>query len=121
MGGVERLDHLLRRAGERLGELVDGRRATELRRQAFGLAAHRQRPLLEVARDVHAPSLVAEMALELAHDRRRGVARELLAELGLESIERVQQAERCDLNKVVERLATVDVAERQLRANGMNV
>src|SRR5580704_3479081 len=54
------------------------------------------------------------MALELADDRRRCVARELLAELGLEPIDRVQQPEGRDLNKVVERLATVDVAERQL-------
>src|SRR5580704_16862958 len=63
---------------------------------------------------MHAPPLVAEVTLELAHDSRRGVARELLAHPRLEPGERVEQAEARDLDEIVERLTTVDVAEREL-------
>ena len=74
----------LRRAAELLGE--------DLRR-----AAHRERALLEVARHVERPALVAEVALQLAEDRRRGVARELRPAAGLEAVDRLDQAEARDL------------------------
>ena len=52
-------------------------RAPELLGEDLGRAAHRERALLEVARHVERPALVAEVALELAEDGGRGVAREL--------------------------------------------
>src|SRR3990170_2373692 len=50
------------------------------------------------------------MALELAEDGRDGEARERRLARGIEAVERLQQAERGDLDQVVERLAAALVA-----------
>ena len=97
-----------------LGHLAHLRRAAQLLRQRLGRAAHRERALLEVARHVQRPSLVAEVALQLAQDRGRGVARELRAAPGLEAVDGLDQAEARDLHEVVERLVGVRVAQRQV-------
>jgi hypothetical protein len=54
------------------------------------------------------------VALELAEDRRRGVARELGAAPRLEPVDRLDQPEARDLKQVVERLVGVRVAQRQV-------
>ena len=54
------------------------------------------------------------MALELAEDRRRRVARELGSAAGLEAVDRLDQPEAGDLHEVVERLVGVAVAEREV-------
>ena len=60
------------------------------------------------------PALVAEVALQLAQDRGRGVARELRAALGLEAVDGLDQPEARHLDQVVERLVRVGVAQRQV-------
>jgi hypothetical protein len=54
------------------------------------------------------------MALELAEDGRGGVARELRAPAWLEPVDRLDQAQACDLQQVVERLVGVRVAKRKI-------
>ena len=54
-----------------------------------------------------AQPLVAEVALELAHDGRRRERGELQPAVGFEALDRLQQADERDLAEVVERLAPV--------------
>ena len=63
-----------------------------------------QRELLEVARDPHGPRAVAEVALDLAEDRRDRVARERHLARQVEAVDRLHEAQRRDLEEVVERL-----------------
>ena len=63
--------------------------------------------LLEPPRHPDRPALVAEVALDLADDRRGGVRRELDAALGLEPVDRLDQPDRADLDQVLEGLAAV--------------
>ena len=73
-----------------------------------------QRELLQVARHADRPRAVAEVALELAEDRRHGVARERDLARGVEAVDRLDQAERGDLDEVVERLVGALVAAGEL-------
>ena len=66
--------------------------------------------LLHAARDVQRPGAVAEVPLDLADDRRHRVGRELDAALGVEALDREQQADRADLDEVLERLPAARVA-----------
>ena len=63
--------------------------------------------LLEPARHPDRPALVAEVALDLADDRRGRVRRELDAAVGVEAVDRLDQADRADLDEVLDRLAAV--------------
>src|SRR5205085_11889921 len=49
-----------------------------------------------------------------AHDRRGGVRRELEASLGVEAVDRLEQADRRHLDEVVERLAAAAEAPGQV-------
>jgi hypothetical protein len=51
--------------------------------------------------------------LDLAHDRRHGVRGELHLPRGVEALDREQQADRADLEEIVEWLATPASARRQ--------
>ena len=73
-----------------------------------------QRELLQVARDAHRPGPVAEVALDLAEDRRHGVAGERDLAVEVEAVDRLDEAERRDLEEVVERLLGALVAAREL-------
>src|SRR5207247_7512228 len=73
-----------------------------------------QRQLLEVARDADRPRAVAEVALDLAEDRRHRVAGERNLAVGVEAVDRLDEAERRDLDEVVERLLGALVAASQL-------
>src|SRR5262245_40143596 len=97
-----------------LGHLAHLGRAAQLLRQLLGRAADRERAFLQVARYAQGPALVAEVALQLAEDGRRRVARELRAASRLEAVDRLDQAEAGDLYEVVQRLVGVHVAEGQL-------
>ena len=96
------------------GDLADLGRASELLREDLGRAADRERALLEVARHVQRPALVAEVALQLAEDRRRGVACELRPAARLEAVDRLDQAKARDLEQVVVGLVGVGVAQREV-------
>ena len=54
------------------------------------------------------------MALELAEDGRDGERRERRLARGVEAVDRLQQAERRDLDQIVELLAAALVAAREL-------
>src|SRR3954451_2345382 len=88
--------------------------AAELARQLRDDAVDAQRELLEVARDAHGPRAIAEVALDLAHDRGHGVARERDAALHVEAVDRLDEPEARDLVDVVERLLGALVAGREL-------
>ena len=53
------------------------------------------------------------MALDLADDVRRRVGRQLDAARDVEAVDRLDQADRSDLDEVLELLATVGVTPRQ--------
>ena len=98
---------VLDRAADLLGELArGGERPSFWVSSPVGRAdLHPQ--LLEPPRHPDRPALVAEVALDLADDRRGGVRRELDAALGVEPVDGLEQADRADLDQVLERLATV--------------
>ena len=89
-------------------------RAAELARHVLADAVDLDRELLQVARDAHRPALVAEVALELAEDRRDGERGERGLARRVEAVDRLEQPERGDLDQVVERLAAALVAAREL-------
>ena len=96
---LARLEHLLERrrrcARRSRPASARGRARATSRRDAVDL--HRQ--LLQVARHAHGPALVAEVALELAEDRRDGERRERRLARGVEAVDRLEQAERRDLDR----------------------
>ena len=112
--GLARLQGRLDAAAHRGGHLADGRRAPELLGEDLGLAAEGERPLLQVAGHVQRPALVAEVALELTEDGGRRIAREPRPAIGLEAVDRLDEAEARDLEQVVQRLVRVAVAKRQV-------
>ena len=95
------------RAADRLGELAGRGGAAQALGELGGRRADLHPQLLEPARHPDRPALVAEVALDLADDRGRGVRRELHAALGVEAVDRLDQADRADLDQVLERLAAV--------------
>src|SRR5439155_17029293 len=64
--------------------------------------------------DPYRPGPVTEMALELAQDRRDGVAGEGDVAIGVEAVDRLDEPERRDLEEVLERLLGALVAAREL-------
>src|SRR6266516_4067736 len=56
--------------------------------------------LLQAARHPHRPALVAEVALDLADDVRRRVGRQLDPSVEVEAVDRLDQADRADLDEV---------------------
>ena len=63
--------------------------------------------LLEAARKADRGALVAEVALDLAGHGQRREGGELEAQVGVEALDGLDQAEVADLHDVVERLAAV--------------
>ena len=110
---LERLDHVFFLDVGRRSELGDRGRAAELRRELVDEARDAERELLHAPRHVDAPRAVAEVAADLADDRRHGVGGELDAPLEVESVDRLDQADRSDLDEVVDRLAAARVASRE--------
>ena len=97
-----------------LRDLRRRRRAAELARHLVGHAVDLDRQLLEVARHPHRPALVAEVALDLAEDRGNRERRERRLARRVEAVDRLEQAERGDLDEVVERLPAALVAAGEL-------
>ena len=113
LGGLQRLDDLLGLALEPLGEVGDGRLAAELAPQRLARLLERQAELLQVARRAHVPGRVAEVAPQLAEDRRHGVGREREPALRVPAVDGLDEADGGDLDQVVERLAGAPVAQRE--------
>ena len=91
----------------------DRRRPAELVRELVEHARQADAQLLQAAWDVHRPGLVAEVATNLADDRRHRVARELHAAVDVEAVDRLDQPERADLDEILQRLPPAGVAVRQ--------
>src|SRR3954447_20491052 len=102
--GLHRLEDVLGLDVDRVRHVVDGRLAAELAGQLGDDLVNAQGELLQVARDADGPRPVAEVALDLAHDRGHGVARERHAALDVEAVDGLHEAEAGDLEDVVERL-----------------
>ena len=81
--------------------------------EAIGGAVNALGELLEVARNPDRPTLVPKIALELFRDRRHSERRERRPAFRIESIDRVQQPHRGDLNQVLQRLGATAVTLRQ--------
>ena len=116
--GVHRLEDQLLAGAERLCELHDRRAAPELGAEARAGAPDLRVQLLELARDAHSPRAVAEVALDLAGDVRRGERRQPQAAVEVEAVDRIDEADRADLDQVVERLAAAGVADRDAAHEG---
>src|SRR5439155_13314614 len=63
--------------------------------------------LLQPPRESDGGALVAEVPLDLARNRQGGERCELVAQVGVESLDRLDQAEVADLDDVVQRFAAV--------------
>jgi hypothetical protein len=70
---------------------------------------------LEVARHTDGPAVVAEIALELSEDGGNSKARERGSALGVVAVDRLEQADRRDLLKIVG-VAVIVVARGRKRA-----
>ena len=103
--GLQRLDDLVLVGAGRLRELRDRRGPAELRRLRLDRSREPDAELLDPARHVERPRAVAEVALDLADDGRHRVRGELHLALGVEALDREQQADRADLDEVLLRLA----------------
>src|SRR5690606_32093758 len=83
-----------------------------------GRVLDRDRQLLEAAREMDVPDVVAEVAPQLAEDRRHRVGGERLPAGRIEAVDRLHQADARDLDQVLERLATALVAHRKRPRQG---
>ena len=97
-----------------LGQLGDRRRMPELDVELLDRAVDREVEFLQPARNLDGPALIAEIALDLADDRRRRVGRELDAALEIEAVDRFEQPDRADLDQIVERFAAIGELDRQV-------
>ncbi len=110
VAGLERLDDFFLVGAGCHGELVDRRRPAELAAQLLDQLRELEVQLLEAARNVHRPAAVAEVALDLADDRRHGVRLERHPAVEVEAVDRLDQPDRADLDQVVEWFALAGIA-----------
>ena len=111
---LECLEDVLLVGADLGGDLADRRLAMEVKRELGDGAVDLQRELLQVARHAHRPRAIAEVALDLAQDRRHRIAREGDLALEVEAVDRLDQTEAGDLEEVVEGLLGALVAAREL-------
>ena len=111
---LERLHDLLLLEPGLRGELRDRRRAAEVGRRGLDRAGELEAQLLHPARHVDGPRAVAEVALDLADDRRHGVRRELHASIDVEALDRQHEPDGADLHEILHRLAAARVTRGDL-------
>ena len=105
--GLHGLEDLVDAHAELRRDLVDRGAARELVGELVGRLVHLGGELLKATRHAHRPALVTEVALDLAHDRGRGIGGELEPSAGIEAVDRLDEADRAHLDEVVERLSPV--------------
>jgi hypothetical protein len=111
--GFPRLEDLLGAHEHGLRQLGDGGRSVELTRQRLGDGSEREDQVLELAWDAQAPGPVAQVAAQLAQDGRHRERRELRPALGVESIDRLHQAEARDLHEILTRVVASAKTRRE--------
>src|SRR5260221_5449848 len=80
--------------------------------QVIHQAHQLQVQLLEPPGHVDRPAAIAEVALDLADDHRDRIALELDAALGIEAVDRLDQADRPDLDEILVLLAAACIPAR---------
>ena len=110
---LERLEHVRLADLEQGGDLGDRRRALELVAELGDRALDRADALLQAAGDAQGPDPVAEVAAQLAEDRRPGEGGEGDAALGVVALQRRDEAEAGDLEQVLAGLDPAAVAHRE--------
>src|SRR4051794_6148464 len=113
-GGLHRLEHVLHGRLHRRRDVARRGRPAELGREVAQRLPDLEDQLLRGPRDVHRPSLVAEVALDLAEHRRHRVPREAVAALRVVPVHRLDEAHACHLHEVLQRLARVAIPGREL-------
>ena len=93
-------------------------RPPRLRAQPLLRLLDLDRPLLRTTGHVHRPAEVAEVALELAQDRRHRERRERRAPAAVIPVHGLDQTQARHLQQIVERLAGAAVASGQLASQG---
>ena len=111
--GLQRLPDVLLGELQALRDLADGGAAPQLIAQLRDGLLDSHGAFLERAWQAKLPNAIAEVTAELTENRRCGVGGERLAALGVEAIQRLDQAEACDLHQVVEGLGAPAVAQSQ--------
>jgi len=111
--GVQGVDRLFLLDPGRGRELGDRRRPAELGRQLVEDAGEPKAELLEASGHVHRPRLVAEVPADLPDDGRHRIAREVDAAIDVEPVDRLDEADRSDLNEILERLAAPGIPQRE--------
>src|SRR5439155_8210624 len=118
--GLHRLEHRLLGYPGSLRDLARRRRAPLLLAERRDDAAQLEVELLHTTRHTDCPSAVPEVPLQLAEDRRGGERRELEPPIGIETLDRLEQAHQRHLNEVVAWLAAIrEAAGEEVRQRGV--
>jgi hypothetical protein len=99
--GIERHCHILLGRAQLASDLGLARRASQLRRQLPLRLGCRRPQLLHATRKPHAAGTIAPIAPHLAADVRHREREELVAPVGLEAVDRLDQPDASDLVEVV--------------------
>src|SRR6185437_15873065 len=110
---LERLENLLLLDAGGLRKLGDRGRPAQLHGQLLDEPRQLDVQLLQAAWHAHRPALVAEVPLDLADDVRRRIRRQLDTALEIEPIDRLDQADRADLDEILQLLAAIRVPARE--------
>src|ERR1700704_4717406 len=117
---LHRLEHLFFGDAGPLGDLRGRGRATVLLAQRGDDPAQLQVQLLHPPGYADGPTAIAEVSLQLAEDRRRRERRELEPTLGVETLDRLQEANQRDLDEVVDRFPAVrESSGQEMRKRGV--
>ena len=110
---LERLEHVGLADLEQGGDLGHRRRTLELVAELRDRALDRADALLQAAGDAQGPDAVAEVAAQLAEDRRPGEGRERDPAVGVVALEGGHEPEAGDLEQVLAGLDSAAVAQRE--------
>ena len=116
--GLERVQHVLDAELQVLGQLVDGRGTTGLRRQPLVGLLDLEGLLLGATGNVHGPPEIPEVALQLSEDRGHRERRERGSAFGVEAVDRLHKPEAGHLEKIVEWLPRSGVTAREVPREG---
>src|SRR6202030_2109046 len=111
---LHRREHLVRLEPDPVGDLRDRRGPAQLVLERLGRRIHLGEVLLQPAWNPNGPGPVAKVAPDLAGDRWGGEGAELVLQRWVEPLDRLDEPKEADLLDVLERLATVGKAPRDV-------